>query len=167
VIDGDAVIHELILPAPAEQVFDMFTDPRQLVRWIGISADLQPWPGGRFRFEVSPGQFCEGQYVIIDRPVRLVLTWGWTDPGFGLRPGTSRVEVTLTPSGEDGQRTWLRLVHTGLAGDLGLLHDDGWSRFLGRLAAVTAGGEPAAYPGEQPAERLVILRSQRTGKDSR
>jgi uncharacterized protein YndB with AHSA1/START domain len=46
VIDGDAVIHELILPAPAEQVFDMFTDPRQLVRWIGISADLQPWPGG-------------------------------------------------------------------------------------------------------------------------
>jgi uncharacterized protein YndB with AHSA1/START domain len=76
VIDGDAVIHELILPAPAEQVFDMFTDPRQLVRWIGISADLQPWPGGRFRFEVTPGQFCEGQYVIIDRPVRLVLTWG-------------------------------------------------------------------------------------------
>ena len=74
----------------------MFTDPRQLVRWIGISADLQPRPGGRFRFEVVPGQFCEGQYVIVDRPVRLVFTWGWTDPGFGLAPGTSRVEVTLT-----------------------------------------------------------------------
>jgi len=36
VIDGDAVIHELILPAPA---------------------------GRRFRFEVAPGQFCQGQYV--------------------------------------------------------------------------------------------------------
>jgi hypothetical protein len=47
-----------------------------------------------------------------------------------------------------------------------VLHDDGWSRFLGRLAAVTAGGEPAAYPGGQPAERLVTLRRQRTGKDS-
>jgi uncharacterized protein YndB with AHSA1/START domain len=98
VIDGDAVIHELVLPAPAGRVFDMFTDPRQLVRWIGISADLQPRPGGRFRFEVAPGQFCEGQYVIIDRPVRLVFTWGWTDPGFGLAPGTSRVEVTLAPA---------------------------------------------------------------------
>ena len=65
-IDGDAVIHELVLPAPAEQVFDMFTDPRQLVRWIGISADLQPRPGGRFRFEAVPGQFREGQYVIVD-----------------------------------------------------------------------------------------------------
>jgi uncharacterized protein YndB with AHSA1/START domain len=34
VIDGDAVIRELVLPAPAERVFDMFTDPRQLIRWI-------------------------------------------------------------------------------------------------------------------------------------
>jgi uncharacterized protein YndB with AHSA1/START domain len=166
VIDGDAVIHEVLLPASAEQVFGMFTDPRQLIRWIGISADLQPRPGGRFRFEVVPGQFCEGQYVVIDRPVRLVFTWGWTDPGFGLAPGTSQVEVTLTRAGEDGRQTRLRLVHTGLAGDLGLLHDDGWSRFLTRLAAVTAGAGPAAYPGEQPADRLITLRGQPHGADT-
>jgi len=165
VIDGDAVIRELVLPAPAERVFDMFTDPRQLVRWIGISADLQPRPGGRFRFEVVPGQFCEGQYVIIDRPARLVFTWGWTDPGFGLPPGTSKVEVTLAQAGADGRQTRLRLVHTGLAGDLGLLHDDGWSRFLARLAAVTGGGEAGSYPGEEPAGRLTALRGRhdRTG----
>ena len=30
-IDGDAVIHDLVLAAPAEQVFEMFTDPQQLV----------------------------------------------------------------------------------------------------------------------------------------
>jgi uncharacterized protein YndB with AHSA1/START domain len=166
VIDGDAVIHELVLPALPGQVFDMFTDPRQLIRWIGISADLQPRPGGRFRFEVAPGRFCEGQYVIIDRPVRLVFTWGWTDPGFGLAPGTSRVEVTLARAGEDGQQTRLRLVHTGLAGDLGLLHDDGWSRFLARLAAVTADADPDPYPGEQPAERLTALHRQHAETDS-
>jgi hypothetical protein len=57
-------------------------------------------------------------------------------------------------------------VHTGLAGDLGLLHDDGWSRFLARLAAVTGGGEPAAYPGEQPAGRLTALRGQHDGTGS-
>lgn len=157
-IDGDAVVHELVLAAPAEQVFDMFTDPRKLVTWIGISADLQPRPGGRFRFEVMPGQFCEGQYVIIDRPSRLVFTWGWTDPGFGLPPGTSRVEVTLTRSGPDGRQTRLRLVHTGLAGDLGILHDDGWSRFLTRLTAVIADRPPPAYPAQRPDERLATLR---------
>lgn len=159
-IDGDAVIHELVLPAPVEQVFGMFTDARQLVRWIGLSADLQPQPGGRFRFEIIPGQFCEGQYVIVDRPSRLVFTWGWTDPGFGLPPGSSRVEVTFTPTGDGGHHTQLRLVHTGLAGDLGVLHEDGWSRFLARLAAAAAGDETTAYPAEKPDERLTTLRRQ-------
>ncbi|HEV2377435.1 MAG TPA: SRPBCC family protein [Streptosporangiaceae bacterium] len=164
-IDGDAVVHELVLPAPAEQVFDMFTDPRLLVRWLGISADLQPQPDGRFRFEVAPGQFCEGQYVIVERPGRLVFTWGWTDPGFGLPPGTSQVEVTLTSAGDDGRQCRLRLVHTGLAGDLGLLHDDGWSRFLARLTAAATGEALPAYPAEQPEQRLTTLR-QRAREDN-
>jgi uncharacterized protein YndB with AHSA1/START domain len=161
VIDGDAVTFELDLPAPAEQVFDMFTDPSRLVTWIGLSADLQARPGGRFRFEITPGQFCEGQYVVVDRPHRLVFTWGWTDPGFGLPPGTSRVEVTLTSAHDGAGRTRLRLVHTGLAGDLGVLHEDGWSRFLARLAAMVDGRGPAAYPQERPDVRLAVLHQQR------
>jgi len=117
--------------------------------------------GRRCRFEVTPGQFCEGQYVVVERPGRLVFTWGWTDPSFGLPPGTSRVEVTLTGSGQHASRTRLRLVHSGLAGDLGLLHDDGWSRFLARLAAAAAGDDAPAYPIQRPDERLTTLRRQR------
>lgn len=60
-IGGDTVIRDAVLPAPAEQVFGMFTDPRKLVTRIGISAELEPRPGGRFRAEVTPGPFCEGQ----------------------------------------------------------------------------------------------------------
>lgn len=74
--------------------------------------------------------------------------------------------MTLTPS-EDGRRTRLRLVHTGLAGDLGLLHDDGWSRFLARLTAAAAGEDPAAYPEDRPGERLATLHQQRGKEDSR
>ena len=156
-IDGDMVIHELVLPVPAERAFDMFTDPGLLVRWIGISADLQARPGGRFRFEVMPGQFCEGQYVLVERPRRVVFTWGWTDPAFGLPPGSSRVEVTLTPDPQDADRTRLRLVHDSLPGDLGLLHDDGWSRFLARLTGLVASQDPGSYPDEQPGQRLTAL----------
>ena len=59
-IHGDAVIHELVLPAPPGQVFDMFTDPRQLVRWIGISADLQPRPAAVSASRSSPASSARG-----------------------------------------------------------------------------------------------------------
>jgi uncharacterized protein YndB with AHSA1/START domain len=165
-IDGDAVVHDVVLQAPAEQVFEMFVDPAQLVRWIGISAELEPRRGGRFRFEIVPGQFCEGRYVVVDRPRRLVFTWGWTDPGFGLPPGSSRVEVTLTAHGGDLSKTRIRLVHTGLAGDLGLLHEDGWTRFFARLQALIVGVDPGEYPADDPDARLAELRGHREHPES-
>ena len=54
-IDGDEVVHEVELAASPAEGFEMFTEPAQLVRWIGLSAELEPRPGGRFRFEVMPG----------------------------------------------------------------------------------------------------------------
>lgn len=158
-IEDQMVVHELVLAASPDVVFEMFVDPDQLVRWIGLSADLEPQPGGRFRFEVVPGQFCEGEYVELDRPRRLVVTWGWTEPSMNVPPGSSRVEVDLTD--QDGS-THLRLVHSHLPGDLRLLHDDGWNRFLGRLAAVLRGTEPASYPDEDPDSRTTQL-GQSTG----
>lgn len=156
-IEGDAVVRELVLPALPDEVFEAFVDPERLVRWIGISADLEPRPGGRFRFEVVPGQFCEGRFVTVERPTRLVFTWGWTDPSLDLPPGSSRVAVTLTPHGRPPTGTHLRLVHRGLAGPGRLLHDDGWGRFLDRLESVLRGEAPAPYPTESPAERREQL----------
>jgi uncharacterized protein YndB with AHSA1/START domain len=161
VIDGDAVVHELVVAASPDAVFDMFMDPVKLVTWIGISADLESQPGGRFRFEVMPGQFCEGEYVEIDRPRRVVVTWGWSDPAMDLPPGSSRVEVRLTPAGTG---TRLRLVHHQLPGNLRLLHDDGWTRFLARLDAVLAHRQPGAYPTEDPQARLAQLRRDQQGR---
>ena len=98
-IEGDAVVHEVELAASPDEVFQMFVDPAALIRWIGIAADVEPRPGGRFRFEIQPGQFCEGEYVKLDPPRALELTWGWTEPFFDLPPGTSRVRVELTVAG--------------------------------------------------------------------
>lgn len=156
-IDGDRVVHELVLAATPDEVFAMFTDAGRLVEWIGVSATLDPRPGGEFRFEVLPGQFCEGRYVVVEPPTRLAFTWGWTDPVMGLPPGASRVDVELAPV--DGG-TRLRLVHSGLGGDARLLHDDGWSRFLSRLTAAVAGLPPGDYPDGAPEDRLVELRER-------
>jgi uncharacterized protein YndB with AHSA1/START domain len=154
-IDGDEVVHEIDLPVPPSAVFRMFVDPAQLVRWIGLSADVDPRPGGRFRWEVAPGEFCEGEYVAVEPHTRIVVTWGWSDPNFGLPPGSSRVEITLTPTG-DGTR--LRLIHRLLPPELRLLHDDGWRRFMARLSAAVTRTDPGPYPSERPDERLRSLR---------
>jgi uncharacterized protein YndB with AHSA1/START domain len=151
VIDADgSVVHELLLPQPRPAVFEFFTDAARLVRWLGLDADVDPVPGGRFRFEVQPGQWCEGEYVDLDPPTRVAFTWGWVDPWWDLPPGASLVEVTLS---EVAGGTRLRLVHSRLPGDLRTLHDEGWTRFLGRLAAVAAGREPDLYPADDPAHR--------------
>jgi uncharacterized protein YndB with AHSA1/START domain len=53
VIQDDAVVHEMELPASAESVFAMFVNAELLVRWIGLSAEVEAREGGRFRFEVT------------------------------------------------------------------------------------------------------------------
>jgi uncharacterized protein YndB with AHSA1/START domain len=91
-----------------------------------------------------------GEYLVVEPPRRLVFSWGWTNSWFGLPPGSSRVEVELT---EVSGGTRLVLVHDQLPGETRVLHDDGWSRFLGRLGAAMGGAGPQPYPTEGPEER--------------
>ena len=141
-----AVVHEVDVALPRDEVFAFFTDPERLARWIGLSATLSPVPGGGFRFEIQPGQFCEGTYVTVRRPSFVSFTWGWTDPAWQLPPGASLVSVSLTPAAGGGTR--VRLTHDQLPGDLRVIHDEGWTTFLARLRAAAAGTAMPAYPPE-------------------
>lgn len=146
-IDGDEVVHEVVLAAPPHVVFAYLVDPQKLVRWIGLTADLDPRPGGVFRFEVVPGEFCEGAYVEVDHPRRVVFTWGWTSPMMQTPPASSTVDVTLK---EFDGGTWLRLVHRGLGATARPMHDDGWAQFLALLEGEIAQGDPCPYPEGSP-----------------
>jgi uncharacterized protein YndB with AHSA1/START domain len=89
-IDGDGrVIQEIVLPQTRDRVFDFLVDAEMLARWLGTGAELDPNPGGILRFEVAPGQFCEGRYVEVDRPRRVAFSWGWSDPWWDVPPGAS------------------------------------------------------------------------------
>lgn len=142
----DAVVSEVAIRAPAAEVFAMFVDPAKLVRWIGIRALLEPRPGGAFRFELLPGEFCSGRYVEVDPPRRVVFTWGWESGALPVAPGSSTVEVEL--SDRDGV-THVRLTHRGLDAAMRAMHADGWARFLSRLAAVVEGRDPGPDPATE------------------
>jgi uncharacterized protein YndB with AHSA1/START domain len=141
--DDAAVTCEVVVPAAPEEVFRWFVEPDLLVRWIGVRAALEPRPGGRFRFEVTAGEWCTGRYVEVVPGRRVVFTWGWDSGAIPVPPGSSTVEVDLLAHG-DGTR--VRLVHRDLAPEVRPLHAEGWSRFLPRLAAVVAGRDPGPDP---------------------
>jgi uncharacterized protein YndB with AHSA1/START domain len=133
----DAVVREIEIRAPAAEVYEMFTDPAKLVRWIGIRALLEPVPGGIFRFELMPGEFCSGRYVELVPGRRVVFTWGWESGAIAVEPGSSTVEVDLEE--RDGV-TRLTLTHRGLSAAVRPLHAEGWEKFLAQLATAAEGG---------------------------
>jgi uncharacterized protein YndB with AHSA1/START domain len=135
-MDDDAVVSEIAIRASAHAVYAMFTDPAQLVRWIGIRAMLEPRPRGQFRFELREGEFCSGRYVELVPGRRVVFTWGWESGALPVAPGASTVEVDLDE--RDGV-THVRLTHRGLDAAMRQMHAEGWSRYLPVLAAVLEG----------------------------
>jgi uncharacterized protein YndB with AHSA1/START domain len=143
---------EVTIRAPASFVFRLFTEAELLVRWIGVGAEVEARPGGRFRFELLPGEFCSGRYVEVVPDRRIVFTWGWESGALPVHPGSSTVEVDLEDRGEV---TVVRLVHRGLEEAMRPMHLDGWKRYLERLAAV-AEGRPA---GPDPAAAYMDGRS--------
>jgi uncharacterized protein YndB with AHSA1/START domain len=83
-----------------------------------------------------------GAYVEIERPRRLLLSWGHAGSE-RLPPGASTVEVTLAPTAGG---TLVTIVHRGLPEAAAAEHAAGWPHFLGRLAVAGSGGDPGPDP---------------------
>lgn len=134
---------EVTIGAPADLVYRLLTEDELLIRWMGMSAQLDPRPGGVFRFEIAPGHFCSGLYTEVVPGRRIVFTWGYESDAMPLAPGSSIVEIDIESQGDT---SLVRLVHRGLEGPMRTMHSDGWSRYLERLRAVAEGRDPGADP---------------------
>jgi uncharacterized protein YndB with AHSA1/START domain len=139
------VERELAIAASPETVWEFLVDPEKAVRWMGMKATLEAQPGGLYYCEVIPGHTAKGEFIEVDRPNRLVYTWGWetTSQDNAIAPGSTRIEIELLAEG-DG--TMLKFRHDLPTAAAAESHAHGWDHYLGRL--VTAAG--GADPGEDP-----------------
>ena len=124
--------------ASAEEIFDLWTKPDLMVRWMSpfpgavdckASCDLRP--GGAFSLVMSSGESSRevsGTYVQIDRPRKLVFTW----IGPLTNNMTTLVTVELNPRGNETdlvlthERLPTPAIHEG--------HTKGWGHILDHLA---------------------------------
>ena len=133
---------ERIFDAPRELVFECWTHPEHLARWIGprgFSAtilDCDARQGGRYRMRMHAPDGTEhwqqGIFHEVVRPERIVRTFCWTDS----EGNPTQPETLLTVTFADlGGRTKLTLHQATFesvkARDL---HRDGWSSALDKLS---------------------------------
>jgi uncharacterized protein YndB with AHSA1/START domain len=126
------------LRAGPEQVFDLWTKPDLMVRWmspypgaVDCQATCDPRPGGAFSLVMSSKESSRevsGTFLQVDRPRKLVFTW--------IGPLTNHVNtlvtVELTPQGDE---TDLVLTHERLPTPrIHQGHTIGWGNILDHLA---------------------------------
>lgn len=148
---GTLEVERRVPGSPAE-AFSYFTDSDKHARWQGISAELDPRPGGAYIVRFNEHSRVRGEFLVVDAPRRLVLSWGWeTDteteypPGAELTPACSTtVEITFV---EDGDSTVVRVVHSGLPAPRAFEFTTyGWRTYLDRLEELAGGADPGADP---------------------
>lgn len=147
--NGDAIVSEVFIAAPLEDVFRAIVDPELVVKWWGgqgagqsfrctqFESDLRP--GGRWRSAGIDGQGhpfeAFGEYLEVDRPRVLVQTWtaSWT----------AQVQTTVRWELEPvGEGTRLRHEHSGLSALPEVARSfRGWPRILGWLQVFLEKGE--------------------------
>jgi uncharacterized protein YndB with AHSA1/START domain len=130
--------------ASPEAVFDAWTDPEQLGKWIGpreVKAEaklLEPRMGGRYRIAMHTPNgvpVVEGTYREFSRPNRLAFTWAWQDEKGG--PGHEMM-VMLTFK-KVGDKTEMTLRQENFANaEARDHHNQGWNGSFEKLAEFLA-----------------------------
>ena len=106
---------------------------------MAVEAEVDLRVGGRYRIRMkSPdGETFNavGEYLEIDRPNRLVYTWGWEETG----NNDYETRVTVEFFGRNGA-TEVVLTHEFFPeADLAAKHNEGWMNCLNRLEGLFAG----------------------------
>ena len=147
-----SVVREIRITASPEIIWSFLVEPEKVTKWEAVAATLDARPGGEMRLDMHGDRdIAIGEYRVVQTFERLSFTWGW-DGNEGLPPGSTLVEITLTP---DGQETVLRLEHSELpTEEAATRHGEGWTYYLGRLEVAAPGGDPGpdASAGPQPEE---------------
>jgi uncharacterized protein YndB with AHSA1/START domain len=144
VTDSDYVVRiERTFAASAEDVFDAWTNPEVMRRWFHCAhdwetpeAEVDLRVGGKVRVVMRKPDGTEvearGEYTLIERPHRLVMTWTFSD-----EPSNEQLMELAFSESEDS--TTVLLVNSGIfSAERRDAQDWGWHGCLDELERVVA-----------------------------
>ena len=141
---GREVRIERTFAAAATDVFDAWTSPEVMKRWFHCApdwdtptAEVDLRVGGKVRVVMRKPDGTEvqanGQYTVIDRPHRLVMTWTFDDD-----PSNEQL-IELSFSESDGATTVLMVNRDISTDERRDAQETGWHGCLDELERVVAG----------------------------
>jgi uncharacterized protein YndB with AHSA1/START domain len=122
---------------PMERVFDAWIDPAQAAKFLFatptgkmVRVEIDARAGGSFNFTRRDGEDVEhvGTYVEIDRPRRLVFTFGV--PKFSAQMTRVSIDLKPLPTGCE-----LTLTHEGVLPEWLDRTREGWGKIIDGLSA--------------------------------
>jgi uncharacterized protein YndB with AHSA1/START domain len=148
-MSGETLLIERTFQAPAQAVFDAWTNEEVMRRWFHGQHDWETPEaqvdlrlGGSVRVVMrDPHKDLEwgggGHYTEIDPPTRLVFTWTWDDDN------DRETLIELDFEEVEGVTT-VRLTHSRLRDQESVLsHEGGWNACLDNLEQVLVGFGPS------------------------
>jgi len=129
---------EVVIAASPATIFPFLVDPEQHVKWMGTQAELDPRVGGTYQVLVGGRHPGVGEFLEVVPDERVVFSFGWDEPGHPIPARSTQVAISLIPSGD---KTVVRLVHSGLPDDAVSDHTQGWDHYLERLATAVGGDD--------------------------
>ena len=135
----------VLIRARRETVFRYFTDSERFAAWWGAGSTIDAKAGGAVRIRYPNGVMASGEVVEVRPPERVVFTYGYEDPSKPVRPGGSRVVITLE---EKKAGTLLHLRHELPDAATRDQHVQGWRYQLAVFANVVAREQHAALPAK-------------------
>jgi uncharacterized protein YndB with AHSA1/START domain len=137
--ENTLVLRRIIAGTP-ERVFDMWTQPERMQRWMcppdckieSIEADVRE--GGSYRIAMRQPNGEEwnvrGTYREVRRPERVAFTWAWEedDPKDEVE---TLISIDITPAGNGSELVFTQTGFATVESRDG--HEEGWNRAIDRL----------------------------------
>lgn len=120
---NETIERNIVIKARRATVWRFFSEVEQFASWWGPGSHIEARIGAAVRICYPGGSTASGEVLAIDPPNSIVFSFGYDDPSKPLRPGASKVHVSLH---EHPLGTRLELRHELPTRELADQHVPGW-----------------------------------------